>query len=167
MSGNAVTLYLGLTTDHRGRTLAQLQNLGLAELESAHDVVQWLFPTDTPSRFNPLAPPLDEEQIRAFKARPELKERLLASLDLMLAFFGLVRRGREVLLSPTYPERKRFWVAAGNHNTLRLTRILRSLRLLGLEDEARALLRALEGLGRLDRWKLGNDAFRHWRRACE
>ena len=51
-----------------------------------------------------------------------------------------------VARAPGFPRQAGHWLAPMNHNFLRLTRILRSLSLLGLEAEAQALLAALENL---------------------
>lgn len=54
-SGSLVSFYSGTSTDHRGRTIEALQNLSLEQLESSHDVIQWLFWLSEKSRFNTLA----------------------------------------------------------------------------------------------------------------
>ena len=48
--------------------------------------------------------------------------------------------------TPRFDEAARNWVKRVNHNHLRITRILRSVRILGLEMEAEALWRALDEL---------------------
>jgi hypothetical protein len=57
--------------------------------------------------------------------------------------------------------------AAPNHNWLRVTRILRSLRLLGLEGEARALYEWLKTLYGSRRFPITADTFRYWTEAVQ
>jgi hypothetical protein len=57
----------------------------------------------------------------------------------MLTFYGLQQSDCAVVPSLTFPERSRNWLRPMNHNHLRLTRILRSLHLLGMTEESRAL----------------------------
>ena len=76
-----------------------------------------------------------------------LRQHLLASYQRMLAFFGLRRLpAGDVVKSPAWDERKREWFTHDSHNSLRITRMLKSLALLGLEDEALAFQRALADL---------------------
>ncbi len=93
-------------------------------------------PLPEPSQFNSDAPILTQADIAAFKADPGLRRAVLAALARMRSFYGL----------PADPARHAAWVTPGNHNMLRLTRILRSLHLLGLTEEAVKLLRELEAL---------------------
>lgn len=62
--------------------------------------------------------------------------------------------------------RGRVWVSRFNHNHLRITRIIRSLRVLGLEDEARLFFEAVEGVYE-DTGKIGQRSLMFWRRAME
>lgn len=118
------------------------------DLEYHHDFIQWLFPLTERSNANPSAPVLSLEEIGAFRASHEAQDSLLRSLDVMLAFYGLGRHShaRAVDRAPSFSARSRNWLTPGNHNFLRLTRILRSLTILGQPAEARALLVCLRGL---------------------
>ena len=55
---------------------------------------------------------------------------------------------------------------AGNHNFLRITRILSSLRLFGLTEEAEALLDVLEVLARKFPGPVSPETLEFWRDAC-
>jgi len=145
MSDAVVAFYAG-GRDDRGRTLEQIWTWTDAELEAVHDYIQWMFPTPQPSGVNPFAPLVTPATIRAFGARPALRDRLRQSLDRMLAFYGLRRAdaSRRIEMDPArFASRARTWLHPGNHNHLRLTRIMQSLAVLGLEDEALALQRCL------------------------
>ena len=102
------------------------------KLESVHNYIQWLFPLREKSRFNSSPSTLNDEVIQAFRTSEKLKNRLLHSFKIMLAFYGMECREGEnaeivIAKSEEYLSRKREWIEPFNHNYLRLTRILTSL----------------------------------------
>jgi hypothetical protein len=62
--------------------------------------------------------------------------------------------------------KSRGWLHAGNHNHLRLTRILTSLRLLGLDDQSRALFLCLEQIAGGHPHAISATTLDYWRRAA-
>jgi len=165
MDSNLVSFYRGQTGDHQGRSLVELQAMSLEAMEASHDSVQWLFPLREKSRFNPLAPTPDPDHVAEFRTDVALRNQLLKSWHGFLAFYGLRGDDQGVCLAVDFPARKKVWLKTGNHNHLRISRILRSLTLLGLESQAQSMLKCLESLGRWDRWRLGGETYRHWREA--
>ncbi len=142
--------YLGETPDDRGRLVTQIQGWGAAQLERVHDYIQWLFPLPEPSPVNPSAPVLDAETIAEFRGSEPLRAALLVSLRMMTRF---------------YEDRQ--WLTPGNHNLLRITRILRSTRLLGLEAESLAFFEDLQAIyaTAAGRRAIGSTSFDYWRAA--
>lgn len=143
-----VAFYRDGAPDDRGRTLAEILAWPDEGLEAVHDYIQWMFPLPERSGANPSAPTLDEATIRAFHATAEMRNRLRQAFERMLRFYGLMWTGSAVERAPEFADRARDWITPMNHNHLRLTRILRSLRLLGLEVESAALYRTLEAICR-------------------
>ena len=170
MADRVVAFYSG-GPDDRGRTLAAILAWTDAALEDVHDYIQWMFPTVAPSGVNPSAPLVTAETIAEFAARPELRGTLRRSLARMLSFYGLRASdgaaARIEIDPPRFAERSAEWLTAGNHNHLRLTRIMQSLASLGLVAEARALQRCLlsdvcEGAGR---GRVSDATRRYWMNA--
>ena len=165
-----VRFYAGEGTDARGRRLEEILAWDDARLESVHDYVQWLFPLPEPSAFNPHAPTLTEATVRAFQQAATLRARLGQALHRMLAFYGLVeasRQGRvEIERSADFAAKSRNWLHPGNHNHLRLTRILTCLRLLGLEAQSRALLACLERIAAEHPHAISSTTLAYWRKAA-
>ena len=105
-----------------------------------------------------------------------LRDRVQVSLAVMLRFFGLER----VVVPPTedhrdgkvvvvrardFDRRRAIWLWPDHHNHRRLSRILRSLRLLGHERDARALFACLDDIARTDgRDTVTFETREHWRR---
>lgn len=163
-----VDFYRGRRPDSEGRLLEELQAWDDDALEAVHDYIQWLFPLGQPSGVNPRAPLVTAATEAAFAADPALREALGRSLDRMLRFYGLERErgpaGSLVRPGPAFAIRSAVWLRPFNHNFLRLTRILASLRMLGLPDDATALFRCLETLflgGARD--VVGERTFAFWR----
>lgn len=143
MNCRLLDFYRGSGVDHRGRKLETIWSLSHHELENSHDYIQWLFPNRTASPVNPHAPILDTDVCRIFREDSELQARLLESLDILLDFYGLYRTEEGVFRAPHFAERSDNWLSRGNHNHLRITRILLCLWSLGCEDEARHFFHCL------------------------
>ena len=111
----------GRGRDDRGRTLDEVLAQTDPDLERVHDYVQWLFPLPTRSMAQPGAPVLVPAEIEAIRADPQAVANLRRAAERMLRFY----------------EGTSWWLAASDHNHLRITRILRSLRLLAGEEAAR------------------------------
>lgn len=161
-----LAFYAGTGADDRGRSLADVQSMTDAQLERVHDYIQWLFPLRERSGANPWAPVLDEATVAAFHARPELRERLHRSFLRMLAFYGLSLSEQRVQPNETFDARSSVWLHPGNHNHLRLTRIIRSLRTLGLDAEAQALFSCLRELYEKNATRITPATFRYWEEAA-
>jgi hypothetical protein len=159
MIGDPIVSFYSGGRDDRGRTLDEILAWPDERLEAVHDYIQWMFPTVQASGVNPAAPLISPATVEAFEGDAALGDRLRASLDRMLAFYGLRRDvdpggGARVEIDESrFPASASNWLHPNNHNHLRLTRIMESLSALGLREEARALRRCLvtdvyEGAGR-------------------
>jgi hypothetical protein len=111
----------GASPDGEGRLLDEILAWPDQRLEQVHDFIQWMFPLTEPSPVNPGAPVLDTAALAAIRARPELQANLRRSYQRMRSFYASSNH----------------WITPGNHNHLRITRILKCLTLLGLESQAR------------------------------
>lgn len=164
-----MAFYRGHGRDHRGRLLSHILGFGFDELESHHDYIQWLFPLPEPSGANASAPLLTHDDIAAFTSDPGLGKALLNSFDLMLQFYGLERAAQggevEVARTSNFDQRSRWWLTPGNHNFLRISRMLRSLSLLGCSRDAAAFLECLEAIYAENRDTVGITTVGYWRRA--
>lgn len=138
--------YSGSHPDHRGRTLAEVLKQDDQWFELTHDYVQWLFPLAELSRASANAPLLDRATIDAFRTDEQLRSHMRASFVRMLRFFGLRVSRDGISKADNWSERKAEWFTENTHNSLRLTRMLKSLHALGFTWEARTLQATLEAL---------------------
>lgn len=145
----------GQSPEREGRYLSEIQQWPDRELESVHDFIQWMFPLPDPSPVNPDAPVLDTETIQEIRSRPELQDSVRTSLQRMRRFYEGSSR----------------WLTPGNHNHLRITRILKCLKWLGLDAEAGAFFQYLEKVYEQERSKpqpgITARSFEFWRNAVE
>jgi len=130
----------GKTPDHRGRILAMLLQQTDHQAETTHDYIQWLFPLDEPSRSVNGAPVLTELDIDEIKGSSLAQANLARSARWFLGFL----------------ERNNHWITKYNHNHLRITRVIKSLRLLASDEAAdefrdKVLALAGENLNLVDR----------------
>jgi hypothetical protein len=156
--------YRGEAPDMRGRTLDEILDWDYETLEDAHDYIQTLFPLPEPGVA--AAPLLDDEVIAAFRADPALRANLRRSLERMLRFYGFRPAADGIVRGEDFEQRAEDWLVIGDHNFLRITRILRCCTLLGLEAEARAFPAALEEVysGHAD--TIGERTMAFWRGAA-
>lgn len=161
-----LAFYYGGSPDERGRFLAEIIRQDDFWLEITHDYIQWLFPLREFSKIAPSAPLVDKDVLEAFRQDELLRRHLLACFIRMLNFYGLVRRNGEIQKGPNWAERKDNWFTEGTHNELRITRILKSLSILGLRDEADRLLSCLEKLRSSEPdCGVSDTAYQFWRDA--
>ena len=119
-SGAVLAFLEGSGPDGRGRTLFDVLAFDNAALERTHDFIQWLFPLPEPSGAVPDAPVLSSDEIEAIQSSSLAMCALAAASDRMLIFYSATDH----------------WLASSDHNHLRITRIIRSLRLLVGDAEA-------------------------------
>ena len=170
-SQDIVRYYQGETHDGGGRLLSEVQNWPDESLERVHDFIQWMFPLKERSMFSPAAPVLDDRTVSAFKSSPSLRANLLVSFERMLRFYGLElvhTPSLQIKRSSAFAQRSGEWITPGNHNHLRITRILRSLTLLGLAEEANAFFECLSDIYKSQdkqRLPISEETLEFWRAA--
>ena len=127
-----VSFLEGKSPDHRGRILEMLLQQTDHQAETTHDYIQWLFPLNEPSRSVNGVPVLTELEIDEIR-------------QISLAQANLAKSARWFL---GFLERNDHWITNYNHNHLRITRVIKSLRLLASDkaaDEFRDKVLALAG----------------------
>lgn len=159
-----IAFYRGEADDSEGRSLADYWSFSDGQMESRHDFIQWMFPLEEPSQFNPDAPTLTRADREAFQGDPALRDNLTKSFDRFLGFLGLAREGDRVVTAPDFDD-KRWRLNEPNHNWLRITRVLASLRLLGLPDQSRSFHRGLEELIAHGKARITADTRAYWKDA--
>ena len=149
--------------NNSGRRLADIWSFTNDEFETVHDYIQWLFPLKDVSKFNHDAPLLTDEDIEAID-----KILVRHSFNVMCDFYGIQNNGVGLVKDPnTWNHRSAAWLTKDNHNFLRLTRIVKCLRLFNLDQEATVLTMFLTDL--YDEYEdiIGETTLRFWVEAAE
>lgn len=131
--------YAGTRPDDRGSLLREIHRWPDYKLEQTHDYIQWLFPLAERSGFSPEAADLGREDHSRVSVAARTPPQPADVFRRILAFYGMeIREAGQfrVTRAVSFAERSGNWITTSNHNHLRITRILKSLRLLGLEAEA-------------------------------
>ena len=110
-----IVAYLsGEGADSAGREVFEVLAFDDPAIEQVHDFIQWMFPLRERSGAQPNAPVLTDEDVEAIRESMAAQAALAAATDRMAIFY--YRNGH--------------WLTATDHNHLRITRIIKSLRLL-------------------------------------
>ena len=107
--------------DFKGRTLQDIWSYSDDEIEKKHDFIQMIFPLNQPSNsvFHGIYLE-DSKVIENLRKNPIVQSNVIKSANWFLSFL----------------ERTNHWKVPNNHNHLRITRIIQSLRLLVSDKEA-------------------------------
>ncbi|KMO33723.1 opioid growth factor receptor-related protein [Methylobacterium aquaticum] len=137
--------------DGSGRSFPEVLGFDDAQIEGVHDFIQWLFPLREPSRAVPGAPVIGAAEAEAIRHDPWAQDSLTAARARMLFFYAETKG----------------WLRPYDHNHLRITRILTSLRdLVGLE-EARVFHERITALNRAAGSPVNPESLDFWRKAVE
>jgi Opioid growth factor receptor (OGFr) conserved region len=140
----------GAGTDSRGRSFEMVLALSDDELESIHDYIQWLFPLQTRSGAQPFAPVLTSDEVEAIRTDTAALSNLKRAADRMLRFYRDTN----------------WWLRSYDHNHLRITRILRSLKLLAGPDTSGAFYKAILDLHEKGGAPVNGNSLRFWAEAA-
>jgi hypothetical protein len=162
-----IGFYLGAEPDAVGRFIEEIWIFGRDRLERVHDYIQWLFPLPDRSVYNPDAQVLTQKTIRAFRESELLRARLRRSVEVMLDFYGLQAIQSEdgnltIVKSVDFEGKADAWLEWDNHNHMRLSRILASTKILGLEDYSRALFVCLNDIYHAQPDKISSRTHKFW-----
>lgn len=154
----------GNVSNYHQKTIYDIWAYDTRQLEKDHHYIQWLFPLTTKSKYNLLCPKIKHLDI--FQNRIILSN-MKSSFSLMLHFYGLEYKNGIVSQTENYKKRLSDWCTKDNHNYKRITRILHSLVLFGLVDEATAFYDKLVEIYNQNQDIIGSDTFRYWTQALE
>ena len=160
--------------DGENRTLDDILKFTDNELEYHHDFIQILFPLPERSPINPRAPVINKETRDAFVQRQELRQQYFRSLVCIARFYGFditsetIANDKVAIFMKPDPQRfdrnSKLWRTRFGHNHLRITRIIRSLRVLGMEDLAHGFWQTLVNNDKTN--SISERTFMFWERAA-
>lgn len=144
-------------------SLETIWSMSDAEMEDRHDFIQWMFPLDVPSQFNSQAPILTPEVAKCFRSDLLILGNLRKSLLRFVSFLGIEGKGDGGFRLVRIPGN--VW-GGFNHNFLRISRVLRCLGLVGLEEEQDDLWCLLKYLDGREDFGVPARTLKYWQEAA-
>ncbi len=142
---------VGAGRDGSGRLIGDVFAFDDARIEGVHDFIQWCFPLAEASRAVPGAPVLD-----AFEAK--------AIREDVLGYSGVTVMMARMM---TFYRDTRGWLRPYDHNHLRITRIIASVRDLVGVDEARTFHALVGALNKQAGAPINAESLAYWQRALD
>ena len=136
----------GTGEDNYGRTYFQLLNQTDKELEHNHKYIQYLFPISKKSIHAMYAKTVTKGEISQWHLE-KIRENMHNAYERMMRFY----------------ETNDYWITPYNHNYKRLSRMLESLRLFGLDEEANELFSYLSELYSICPTIIGERTYSYWK----
>ena len=135
--------------DFKDRYISDLLKFTDRDFEEKHDFIQWIFPTNESSTIALEIPLVDDEIITLVKKSEIAQSNIQKATDLYLGFLY----------------RNSHWIKQHDHNHLRITRAIKSLRLLLGDKEADDFKKNIYGMlgGRI--LVIHENARRYWSKA--
>ena len=166
-----VDFYKGAVVHPDGYTFDGVLNSDDYFLAVKHNYIQWLFPLKKGSEAVPGSPILSAQEVQLFRTDPELRRRLIRSFHRILKFYGFqftVEKDRKprITKAADFEERRKDWLTPHNHNYRRISRILESLRLLGLPDFATMFFAVLQNVYQEHSSLIEWTTFSFWKEAA-
>lgn len=149
---NILDFLSGIGKDYYGRTYKELIEENDQQIENCHDAVQFCFPLHENSRLAKVFPIITKEIANEAKQNPNIINNLLLAKDRFEKFFA-IGNYEDV-------DKQRKWCKPRNHNLLRITRIIRCLRIFGLDVEAYKFYQNVRKVA--DRFGIPNDTYSYW-----
>ena len=109
----------GIGTDNRGRLIVDIIGADDNFLENEHDYIQWFFPLLEPSYNVPDTPVIVKDEVTEVRSNTKIQDNLSCGLKRMTTFYI----------------DNNHWLVPREHNHLRITRIIKSAKLL-ISNEA-------------------------------
>lgn len=142
---DVIQFLMGQGEGPRGLKLGEVLAFTDYELEHSHDIIQWLFPSDIPSKAHPDSPTLTPEQIQQMKGNTAID----CSVSMAFCRYVLFLKDKQ-------------WLTLGNHNYLRMTRILRCFHILGIKDLYDSFQKYLESVYQENPLIVGEKTHQFW-----
>ena len=146
---NFKTFLLNKSADHRGRLLEDIYNFSDNEIEGTHDFIQIIFPLAEPSYWSSNKYFIEtQKEIDNLSRNKNVKNSILKSASWYIAFL----------------KRNNHWKHSNNHNLKRITRMIKSVRLIAGDTDADKVKKEIMNIENIERL-IGQKSFQYWETA--
>ena len=137
----------GEQPDIYNRYLEDIWKMSDGDIESVHNFIQWTFPLNERSGAVPNSPILTQQEIIDIKKSEIAKQNIKKSADWFMDFLT----------------RNSYWICQSNHNHLRITRVIKSLRLIYSNEEAENFKNNVMNLIKGNEYKINPISLEFWK----
>ena len=133
--------------------------------EKKHNFIQWLFPTDTKSKWNWHSPILTIADVAELNKDSLALEHIHFGANRFMHFLWYDIVGTNVVKSDKHDERTKTWITKNNHNYKRISRFLRFAKMMGgdmYQIGQHFLLSQLVQLWQEHKEEIGDNTLLHW-----
>lgn len=141
-----IEFYLEKRNSQHNLSLQDMWEMPPKLFGDAYFFIPWLYPVIESSKWNRSVSVFSEEEQQFFNHQPEIQEKYLRSIDLILDYFCLYREGEQVYPKEELSERK-VWLRNIGHESKKISRLIRSLNYCGHTGLARNLQQLAIKLG--------------------
>ena len=139
----------GEQPDIYNRYLEDIWKMSDEDIESVHNFIQWTFPLNERSGAVPNSPILTQQEIIDIKKSEIAKQNIKKSADWFVDFLT----------------RNSYWICQSNHNHLRITRVIKSLRLIHSNEEAENFKNSVMNLIKGNEHKINPISLEFWNKS--
>jgi len=169
MNPNLINFYRNLGPDSEGRFIHDILQQDDEWWDGCHDHIQWVFPLNDASLFNRNAPILDNDTIKIFQQDKVIHAQATAAVLRYMRFLGFTvgHNGHSFEFDDSEETVEKFsiWVRKADHNHLRITRMLKFLKLIKLDHLADKVFEALSAVKEDFGHLIPDQTFGYWQRA--
>lgn len=156
--------------DDHGHFIFDYWRMNFWKMEHCHNYIQWMFPTTQRSEYNPRCPIINDKFSYLAEqdtiAYAVARSNILTSFTVYLRFLGYHYGKQCISEGENFAERSKNWLYPGNHNHLRITRVLCCLHLFGLDKQAKAFFRALTDTFAKYPGRITTESYMFWENAA-
>jgi len=147
-----ISFLRGLSKDYKGRSYDDLVNQNDIDMEKCHDAIQYMFCLHEFSRYAHTCPIISPEIVNEAVQYQDVIDNILKAKERMEKFLAIGK----------YEDRdkQRKWCRNYNHNLLRVTRVIRCLRLFGLKEAALDFYEKVKPVG--EHFGISDFTLRKW-----
>ena len=148
-----------------GKMFIEIISYNDDQFEKNHNFIQWMFPTDTRSKFNWRAPILTAQDVVDINNDSLAMEYIHIGTKRFLNFLGYELDGLQIRKSENHLSRTKMWITKNNHNYKRISRFLRFCKMMGgdlYKIGQHFLLSHLVRLWETNRDVIGDNTLLYW-----
>ena len=146
---NFKLFFLNKAPDYKGRMLSDIYKFSDNEIEATHDFIQIIFPLAEPSYWSSNKYFIESQQeVKILSKSKNVREVILQSASWYIAFL----------------KRNNHWKNSNDHNLKRITRMIKSVRLIVGDTDADKVKKEIMNIENIEKL-IGQKSLQYWKNA--